>query len=712
MNAGHRLPRQFVGALVVLAALGLAACQPEGCEQPDGPDGPLFSAEHAQGAVGRCDPPPPCTGCGGGTGEPHLVTFDQRRYDLQSAAEVVAARAPDGTFEVQWRQEPYTSAVSSITAVAMRIGGTRISVVGDGAVVRLDGSIVEIDEGDTLVLPTGVMVYRLEDQVVAVHEESGASVHVQLHPRIMGVLVDPPDAHVGAMTGLLGDADGDPTNDLVDADGRTIPEATWEAVHPALAEAWRVVDDTTLFDYTDGAGPDTYWDPTFPPAPVDIGSFSADERSEADALCRAAGVTDPGLLEECAFDVLVTGDPSIVEAYVRQQLAMGIALGDGVGGGADEPAVAVDDGAVQWATLLPNLDQPQWTVLAEGVVLVQVDDPENDSGVLVALDRATGDVAWEVPGVQRSVQVAVVGDVVVAVAERDGPLAGPDGDAALVGIDLRTGEVLDDVRYDPGSGDRAIDTSGTLAVVGDVVVYAAQRSVRGVESDLSPRWTTEIPAGAALAVTAGVGADGDLVWTGWRDGDELVVAAIDAASGETVAETRVEGRPIGMTSLAAVDGGLVVVTTDGDTTTWTRLDRRGAEIDVVWDVDLDDGERGAERLAASDTAVVGYTGAEVVSAFDLADGDRRWDATTTSFNNNHHEVAIDGDGNVYVASFGGAYLEAIGPEGAGLWQLEPDVIATSGSPGSVGVIRADGTGVVATSQNEGGVLVVAASGKR
>lgn len=709
MNAGRRLPRRVVGALVVLAALGLTACQPDSCELPEGGDGPLYAADVAQGAVPDCPPPPPCDGCGGGTGEPHVVTFDQRRYDLQTAAEVVAARNPDGTFEVQWRQEPYGSApVASITAVAMRVGGIRISVVGDGEVVRLDGEVAEIAVGDTLVLPTGVMVHRLDGQVVVVHEGSGAAVHVQLHPRVMGVLVDPPDADVGEMEGLLGDADGDPTNDLVDADGATIAEATWEAVHRELAEAWRVVDDTTLFDYDDGAGPDTYWDPTFPPARVTLDDFTPEQQAEAEVVCRAAGVTDPGLLAECTFDVLVTGDASIAETYARQQLAMGLALGDGLGGTEDEPSVDVDADAVQWATVLAGRNQPQWTVVTDDVVLVQMDVQGERTGTLVGLDRETGEQVWEVEGVDRNVEVVVAGDLVVTVAERNGPLAGPDGAAALVGIDLRTGEVLDDVRYDPAEGERAIETLSTLAATDGAIVYGSHGRIRGFDADdLSLAWEAELPDGFAFALVAGVGETAGLVWTGWRDDAELVVVTLDAGSGEVVAEGRVAGRATFATSTVAIDGGLVLLTSDGEVDTWRRLDLQADRIEIGWSADLDEEERPTERLAANDDVVVGYTDGDVVSAFDLADGDRLWDATTTSFNNNHGEVAIDADGNVYVASFGGAFLEAIAADGSELWRLEPDALATSGSPGSAGALRADDRILVAMSQLAEGVLVVA-----
>ncbi len=93
--------------MIVVLVLSLVGCRekpPPNCGGGEGSDRPTFAAtDSAAGA--SCDIPP-CEACGGGTGDPHVTTFDGLRYDYQGAAEVVAARAPDGSFEVQWRTEP------------------------------------------------------------------------------------------------------------------------------------------------------------------------------------------------------------------------------------------------------------------------------------------------------------------------------------------------------------------------------------------------------------------------------------------------------------------------------------------------------------------------------------------------------------------------------------------------------------------------------
>lgn len=707
----HQRARTALVAFALLA--GLPACMPEpGC---DGPDGPTYSAMRAQTSGPACDPPPPCEGCGGGSGDPHISTFDQRRYDLQTAAELVVARNADRTFEVQWRQEPYGSTrTAGITTVAVRLGGSRVTVAGEGPVVRVDGEERALDSGETLLLPAGVAIHGVDRQVIVTHEPSGASVHIQPDDKAMGVLVDPPESDEGELRGLLGDADGDPNNDIVLADGTAVEEAGWDLLHPELAEAWRVTDDDTLFDYEGDAGPDTYWDPTFPGREVRLDDFTNDERSQAEAVCRAAGVSDPGLLEDCTFDVLVTGDPSVAELFARQQVAAGIDLT--TGDRASDTPMGLDDGATDWSTIIPGTTNASDAIAAGGVVLVQGHDSEQRADVLVALSLEDGTVLWEVHGVYRHSGVTVAGDTVVAVATADGPLAGPGGRRAIVGIDLRSGEPLDDVRHDPDrdAGERNLDSSGTFATIGDTVVHVAGRWAVGLGAEgLDFRWEVELPGTRDVGpLPAASVAGGDLLWLAWRASDELGVGLLDPADGDMVASLAApEWDGIAMAGVA-VESGFVASTTDGGSAGLARVDADGTpgslRLVSSWVVDLDDEQRAAPDLALAGDVIVGYTDATTLSGFDPADGERLWDVRPTSFNNNDRRVAGDGRGASYIASTGGAYLESYGPGGTERWALEPEDVAAAGNPGGVSVVGpVVGDVVIAVSHSEDGLLVVA-----
>ncbi|MGV3758677.1 MAG: PQQ-binding-like beta-propeller repeat protein [Actinomycetota bacterium] len=700
--------KRFLLSLVfgVGGLLALSACQPDpGCAIGGGPGGPTFSAgglaSPAQ-ALDDCPPPPPdCPGCGEGHGEPHFSTFDERHYSLQTAAELVGARSDDGRFEVQWRQEPYTDNVSGITAVAVRIAESRVTVVGEDEQLRVDGEVVELEVGEAFRTPGGALVHRTERRIVVEGPDGDGVVHIQPHPRMIGLLVDPPEDERGSLEGLLGDADGDPTNDLVLADGSLLIDETWEDLHPGLAEAWRVTDATTLFDYEDGLGPDDYWDPTFPAAPLRLEDFSDEERAEADAICRAAGVSEQPRLDRCMFDVLVTGDPGVAELAAQQQEAAGVALSPS--GGEDDPSELADI-AVSWSTLVPDTGDPWISTLVGDVVVVQANGLERSRSLLIGLSAEDGEELWRVEGVHPYTRVGVDGDVVLAVGEGNGPLAGPDGNPSLVAIDVATGEVLDDRRHDPdrAAGERGIANTTELLPLGDVLVVVAGGWLQGYDlADLTPVWSTELEAGNAFDL---VPVD-DEAWVGWREGEVTRIARLDPADGAVTVEAELDGRLHGRRGVIGTpDGGLVVGLTGGG----ERIVALDGDGDEIWEVTLGDDQRAPRWFTVAGDTVVGFTGGQEVSALDLDDGSVRWTARPTSFTNNDGQVIGLDDGTVVLASFGGAYLEAYGPDGAEAWVVPSEVVFKDGGAPAVSVLGPlTEDDVIGISRAEGGLLLVA-----
>lgn len=812
-----RLPGQrlivtgVMAAVWVIFGLALTAClptPPPGCDGPDAP--PPEFALVAQGAPDPCDPPPPCLGCGGASGDPHITTFDQRHYDFHTAAEVVVARAPDDTFEVQWRQEQIGETnTGGVTAVAMSIDGSRVTIVGAEDQLRVDGRPMSLGgDGEAVRLASGVTIHQVDRAVVVVSADGDAAVHVIRHPSASGVLVDPPDDHMGQMQGLLGDADGNPENDPFLADGTVLVEPDWEAVHPELGEAWRVVDDITLFDYDDGKGPDDYWDPSFPERQPTIDDFTDDERAEAEAICRAAGVTDPHLLESCIFDVLVTGDPTYADLAFAQQrardgserggpspvpptpqrsgaatpmagtwattygpmifhadgdvlVATYVALDGTLRGEVDgfvytatwmEPSSNVecdtevdgtrywgraeftfaddlnsfegvwgycdgeldqswkgtrsvpDASATDWTTVVSGMGQPRVPIVLDDLLVVQVVD-DSGTGVLVGLDRDSGEEEWRLEGVDRRCGITTADGHIVAMAQADGPLAEPDGSAALIAVDA-DGSVRDR-RYAPDDlGTPLVSHDSSLTTSGDVVLYVVARWVVALDADdLSERWRVELPARSAIEGVTGP--DGRL-WVAWPDGDGgVVVAMFDVDTGDLVAEVELAGRVRRPgAAVADPDGGLTIGLQTRDQGLVVRLDRN---LDLDWSVELEADEFAPPDLAVAGDMVVGYTDGRLVTAFDLSDGERLWSARPTSFTNNHGEIVGDDDGNTYVASFGGAHLESYDSRGRLRWQLDPDSILVGGeNPGATQFVGPLVEGVVfATSAGPSGVVVVA-----
>lgn len=275
---------------------------------------------------------PPCgTSCGYDSADPHLRTYDGRRYDLQTVGEHWLTRTTDGSFGVQVRQEPVPGSrlASRNTAVATKVGRDRVTVTQDGdrRVLRIDGEErIQTDiplDGGRVTYEVGTFGYGY-----AVRRDDGTTVTVLPAGRAgLSVYVDPSADLHGRLQGLLGDLDGNPDDDLVVRDGPDLGrDASAADVHRRFGPSWLVGGDS-WFDYAPGKATASYDDPTFPDVlPVDVTPTGLEA---ARRRCRDAGITDDTGLSACAFDLAVTGDGSLVQAHARDASVVAAAQGGG-----------------------------------------------------------------------------------------------------------------------------------------------------------------------------------------------------------------------------------------------------------------------------------------------------------------------------------------------------------------------------------------------
>jgi hypothetical protein len=261
-------------------------------------------------------------------GDTHLATFDGLLVDVQAVGEFVLIRSDDGDLEVQVRQQPVPDSrtASLNTAVAMNVAGDHVSLDSAHAnPLLVNGEATEVPS-EGISLPNGGRVSFDGGSFYSIAWPDGSAIRVPIwdyEPKWMEVRASLADSRAGTVEGLLGNGDGDPTNDLRTADGTELrtDDPSFNDVYDVWIHSWRISRSDSLFTYGAGTSTETFTDVEFPDELAAAGSLSPEERQGATRVCRDAGVTMQALLETCVLDVAVTGVAGSAEATVALESA-------------------------------------------------------------------------------------------------------------------------------------------------------------------------------------------------------------------------------------------------------------------------------------------------------------------------------------------------------------------------------------------------------
>lgn len=281
-------------------------------------------------------------------GDPHITTVNGVAYDFQSAGEFTVLRDADG-LEIQARQTPIsttstlgpnghtglTTCVSLNSAVAAKVGSRRVTYQPNlsglpdpsGMQLRVDGSLVTLGPGGLNLGPDG-RISRAGDGIRIDFPNETVLVVTPLFWDTYGVwFLNINVSHTSAVLGVMG----------------AITPGTWLPRRPnggsfgakpvslhqryidlyeKFADAWRVNNTTTLFDYAPGTSTATFTTQSWPmenqqcviPSKEAVKPLNPER---ARLLCR--GVTGKARQADCIFDVTVTGEPAFAKLYLLTQ---------------------------------------------------------------------------------------------------------------------------------------------------------------------------------------------------------------------------------------------------------------------------------------------------------------------------------------------------------------------------------------------------------
>ncbi|XP_067221405.1 von Willebrand factor D and EGF domain-containing protein isoform X2 [Chanodichthys erythropterus] len=177
--------------------------------------------------------------------DPHIITFDGRRYDNYHIGTFVLYRSTARPFEVhvrQWECAGMTAhPTSCVCGFAARDGSYVVTYDMCNGLVGETKPRLSVKNGD--LLKSGIRVTEsYQGRKVTIMFLSGAFVRADVADWGMSLTVRAPGSDQGHTEGLCGTFDGQPMNDYHKEGGETVEDST------SFINAWRLAPSTSLFD--------------------------------------------------------------------------------------------------------------------------------------------------------------------------------------------------------------------------------------------------------------------------------------------------------------------------------------------------------------------------------------------------------------------------------------------------------------------------------
>ncbi|XP_065905349.1 sushi domain-containing protein 2-like isoform X2 [Dysidea avara] len=249
--------------------------------------------------------------CARASGDPHIITLDGLKYTFNGRGEFVLIEHVDDVFELQGRMVNLIGQQMISATVFSAVVGKQndsdavqfdINQQFNGIDVIVGGELIDM-EGLYEISFSNVKVFNLGRNAYAARFSSGCFIQVKEENGFISVLtVALPDSFKGYTRGLMGNYNGDMTDDLV-ARNSTSPlhhNASLYDIHYQFGITWYTSNTSSLFTYNKRIGQN--WESFYDPDYVPLFSFNTND-PVLESVC------DNDMF--CMFDVASTGNTEI-----------------------------------------------------------------------------------------------------------------------------------------------------------------------------------------------------------------------------------------------------------------------------------------------------------------------------------------------------------------------------------------------------------------